>query len=253
METQRKKGRAKQVTFASVLSAVVLWSGWEYVPWKSIFHHENDKGGASPIAALNKAPVQQGNGNAQAVGNGQAAAGNGNQQASGKDVTEVSLQNVTGDGNGSFNKVEKNTYNIVERDTIRGTQTTHKELEDAFPFGYVVVRLADAHWTYEPDQSLITVKFDWSKIKVVPNAANHTVSWNIPDFDLEWPSGQQVTGNSIYDLIIPMTTNVFSAGIRTPGEPEMMFTTLNDNQLHPVFVLGFRIDRSARGNGPGKP
>src|ERR1035441_3356738 len=36
--------------------------------------------------------------------------------------------------------------NIVEMDYVRGTRITYRQVEENFPFGYIVIRLGDGKW-----------------------------------------------------------------------------------------------------------
>lgn len=132
-------------------------------------------------------------------------------------------------------------------DTIRGTKFTHEQLEENFPFGYVVFRLADAKWIYEPDQSLLEKHIDWAKVAITPDFSKKTVDWYIPHLNLTWTRFNIRLANIGASVTTPMTIGRFHYfepvrfGGVNQGEPAMCLGTLSDNQLHPVFVLGFRI------------
>jgi hypothetical protein len=136
---------------------------------------------------------------------------------------------------------------MPQPDYIEGTQFTHNQITDVFPFGYAVFRLQGGKCIYEPDKNQhLKVDIDWSGVKFMPDFVNKMVRFEIPSASFSIPEAAIL----IKDCHIgpgdePM--QVGHAYIVPVGfdfaytEPQLYMGTLSDNELNPVFVLGFRI------------
>lgn len=138
------------------------------------------------------------------------------------------------------------TVEVPQPDYIDGTKFTHNELKEDFPFGYIVFRLKDAKWTYEPEvDGHIKDSADWSKVSITPDFINKTATWIIPNAGLDDPEGHNLYVGNQGKVTIPMDIGkCWPATIILESDQTQimaMVGTLSANQLHPVFVLGFRI------------
>ena len=144
--------------------------------------------------------------------------------------------------------IERADVPPLKPDYIEGTKKSRKDLEDTFSFGYVVFRLKDKIWTYQPYfEEHTRFQIEWSEVKIEPNFVNRTVSWNFPEVNFtNSPHGNWGRRNR-WSATIPMRENVFRSfrtlipGFADRNDPSIFIGTLSENQLHPVFVIGFRI------------
>jgi hypothetical protein len=141
--------------------------------------------------------------------------------------------------------------NVQQQGYIEGTDITHKQLQEVFPFGYAVIYLGqNKRFRYEVFKNgLMDWKIDLDKVTIDPDFASGKVTWKIQPTSAEGQAGQIQFVNSTVSVICPMkngTTN--KAGFIIGNNPVPYVATLNADQRNPVFALGFRIPSSDEHN-----
>lgn len=127
---------------------------------------------------------------------------------------------------------------------ISGTEYTHDDLKNLFPFGYAIIYFSqntrDRHEVFKT--GLMEWSLDWDKTKIVPDIANGTVSWEVVIASAANPDRHQ----SLKDGLIVDKTD-FKNGAWGMGfqfdrdQPVLYWVTLSANQQSPVFAIGCRI------------
>jgi len=159
-----------------------------------------------------------------------------------KGLTNSPVQTIIGNSN---TQVLMNNPQIAIRDFIADTSFTSSDLDQIFPFGWVVFSNFDGDkWTHEVDPHGRTrYLIDWNLVTISPDIQSKRMTWTIPD--ISWSSSNANRGLhnmsvDTYPMEIGRTCRVYV--VRTGNNQPMPFvTTLSDNQRKPVFALGFRI------------
>ena len=130
-------------------------------------------------------------------------------------------------------------------DYIPGTLITHSQLKNLFPFGYIIVSFRDGYEAFDPrlQEDQLKIDVDWKQIKITPDFEKRTVVWEVRNMHVYKPHSRAEIADLNIRQEYPMT--VGSAFLYPLGfgkaSPHIHFGTLNDNQVSPIFVLGFRI------------
>jgi len=167
---------------------------------------------------------------------------------------------------GQFSKLRadmsaKSENAIVQPDYIEGTRVTHSDLGYMFPYGYGIIYLnRDKRLKYEVFKTGKTEwVLDWDKVKIEPDVSKQIVHWSVPIVETKItkvPNGNafKMVGGSISTDSTFKPGEYRRAGVYMESVPVMHVGTLSDNQLTPVFVIGFRIplesERPQRSNRP---
>jgi hypothetical protein len=154
--------------------------------------------------------------------------------------------NVAGNNSGQIaggNLINQTTIAVPNPDYIEGTEFTRKQLSDAFPFGYAIIYFGQNEISsYEIVKSgLMEWKIDIDKISIKPNFFSGKVYWTFPPY---FGFGNEIKNVTISN--VPIACDLKSgvsqrAPVNFGNNPVLYVTTLSDNQLHPVFSIGFRI------------
>jgi hypothetical protein len=180
--------------------------------------------------------------------------GSQNQQVIGSSNVQVSnvINNLT---NSTQINAQGSTFsvNMPKRDVIEGTQMTHGEVKDLFPFGYLIISKRDGKWTYEPaPHGGIQWDIDAIKktVRIEPDFTSGMVEWTFPMIRAEKSANGRVAAieNNFLNLTTPMATDEIydPLFIRFEKEPSLHIGTFGSNQAAPVFGIGFRIPRMSK-------
>lgn len=174
-------------------------------------------------------PIIPGNGNA--VGTGNAAIGtnsnSGNQQIA-PGATNPQQFNI---------KVEK----ISIGGRILSTNYSMDELNEAFPWGWMIITVSGPRIVVYPDpRDGVTWEFGAGSINVTPDFSSHFADFDIGDFSFHSSreGGYNLRNNRMQGKYGMRIGTVFPGPITQSGKPSVHFATLSDNEREPVFVVG---------------
>lgn len=143
-------------------------------------------------------------------------------------------------------------------EVIEGTKTTLADMDDAFPFGYIIFTIRDGVQTrlFRPESHLHWKVMDWEQIKISPDFANNTVEWTVPHI-----SASLITNGTTVQLLedckigpqrVPMVLGkAFPLGgivMMKETQPNIYVAMIGNNQRQPVFAMGFRIGGKTSGS-----
>jgi hypothetical protein len=131
-------------------------------------------------------------------------------------------------------------------DFIPGTQITHAQLRHMFPFGYVLISFRDGKEGFDPrlEEDQLKIDVDWNQIQITPDFEKRTVLWDVKNMHVYKPRTSMEIGSLNIRQTFPMKVGVpyeYPASFGRKPSPHIYFATVNDNQVTPVFVMGFRI------------
>src|SRR5207244_8450709 len=93
-------------------------------------------------------------------------------------------------------------------DYFPGTQMTRSKLQDLFPIGWIVFSERDGRWTYEPAPSnVLHYEADWGAVKIIPDFATKSVSWDVPAFHAKSKNIQSVV-DQVSETVPRTTTDI---------------------------------------------
>ncbi|MGD1088783.1 MAG: hypothetical protein ABR955_08680 [Verrucomicrobiota bacterium] len=129
-------------------------------------------------------------------------------------------------------------------DYIEGTDFTHKQLWNTFPFGYAIIHFGQNRIeNYEiVTNGLMDWKIDLNHVIIKPNYFEGKVEWTIPHVSATSISGLDFNAGEMEAISDFKTGSLAAPGVLVAkNKPVLCIGTLNDNQRSPVFVIGYRI------------
>jgi hypothetical protein len=150
----------------------------------------------------------------------------------------------------------KKISNDVAVKSIPGTRFTEDQLEDMFPFGWILFTGRDGRWSFkEYPTDKMRWKSDWANIEIKPNFTTEMVEWTTqPITASRIVDGEEfffLSGSgrlsSEHQMVIGKRFHL--SPFRLVGElsnnPVPQTVYLGGSQREPVFALGFRIEPAA--------
>jgi hypothetical protein len=135
----------------------------------------------------------------------------------------------------------------VQQEFIDGTMTTWTQLKKRFPFIRVVIWKNKGHYVWKV-QSEEHYQWDanWDSVTAEPDFINNTVMWHIPaisfgkrgETTIRWVANEVIQEVPLNELPF-MIKNAACPCIQ--NQPCLFVQTLSNNQMNPVFALGFHI------------
>jgi hypothetical protein len=128
---------------------------------------------------------------------------------------------------------------------IEGTDVSHEQLTDLFPFGYAVIYITEnKRIRYEVFKNgLMDWKLDWDRLKVEPDIVSGNVTWTVCDLEGTSPDSSLAIHVGKMTVVRPLQKNgqIYPMAIIFERKPVPYVMTLSDNQRTPIFAIGFRI------------
>lgn len=139
-------------------------------------------------------------------------------------------------------------FAVPQQDYIEGTEVTRKALDKFFPFGSVVFFYGQNRILRNEifSNGMMEWTIDVAKVKIEPDFTTGKVKWEIPPVSIVSTNSKlfihQDFVNSKMIIMGELKNGAFAQGPFDFGNnPVLYVATLSDNQLHPVFALGYRI------------
>jgi hypothetical protein len=129
-------------------------------------------------------------------------------------------------------------------DYLVGTQITHKQLDEIFPFGYKVIYFSENKLikTEVLNTGQLRWHIDWDQLVVHPDVGGNRVDWFIPAYSAEMPSGEKIVSNVSTHFATLFKTSAFAPSpLGLIGKPNPFGLVLSDNQQMTIFAVGFRL------------
>jgi hypothetical protein len=142
---------------------------------------------------------------------------------------------------------------------IPGTRFTFPEIRERFPLGYVIFSGTDGEFRFKahPTDRLVW-ECDWSLTTIKPDFRKGEVAWTIRDLGAFYiREGQKipvVTAKNVHlNYRVPLVGfHASQTPVSSPNSPDMILGTLSNDQLNPVFIVGFAILPDDHGSGPSR-